>query len=292
MAVTVKIKRASAAKRNGAREYTRVLILRSDTDLSEEEVGDLPEVPSRGDPHPGDVGAKASEVTCEQEAEGDLRNWRVTVKWTTDSRFTQPENPMLRLPELSRQAIRGSVPYFLDETPETDGGPKPVMNSAGEAFDDFPTRDVVYSGYIFTRNESAASYASRGALALENTINSADVTLWGVGTLPARTARLVSVEPTLVQEGGATYWRVTYTIETRPEAGDWDDEILDRGYTALDPTNQRYRILDANGEPVTKPYPLNGAGGEQGSPTDPGMTLTFRPYREASWAGLSLGTIS
>lgn len=85
-------------------------------------------------------------------------------------------------------------------------------------------------------------------------------------------------------ENGVAFYRATFHLAYKP--GKWDVDILDRGFSELNGGVLR-DILDKNKQPITEPWPLNGAGVKlpEGSPL---VFVTKRLRGEAAFSGLGV----
>ncbi|MDF2434807.1 MAG: hypothetical protein JWP44_4438, partial [Mucilaginibacter sp.] len=87
------------------------------------------------------------------------------------------------------------------------------------------------------------------------------------------------------------YYAETLTIKARHQG--WHDHPLDVGYNELvgDKTKntQLLRpIVDANGLPLQKPWPLDGTGKRKPNATVAPAVLDFQPYFTTSWTPLAI----
>jgi len=290
MATTLTKLSGGAGSRNGERSYREEYLLVSDAALTEAEARTASGVPEPGDVKDGDDWAAVSDVIAEPMSQGDTKHWRIIVQYTTDKRFTQPETPTLRTPELRISTVTGTESFFYDTTG------RPVVNSAGEAFDEQPVRDASNVSIQFTRYETDTDFKSRAAYLFVQTVNNEAVTLWGGLTIAAKAGKLSAVDAERIEDNGI-FWRVTYTIDIRDVSGNapgWDLVLLDYGYSYLDTNLSNTKllpILNEAGEPVSKPFPMNGVGGYV-LDNDPAELDPWKPYKEVSWSGLSLSSAS
>lgn len=201
--------------------------------------------------------------------------------------------PVQRFPDISYGASEGTEPYFIDKS----ATPKPVVNSAGEPFEQYLQRDTGARTITYTRNE--ASFDPNAMDAYKNTTNDAAVTIDGV-EYPTDTLKLAIVTAQKVSETWrnegvdtvATYYKVTYPLKHRAEG--WHDHPLDVGYQCaadIDGTTGKISaltpIVNAAGVPVSKPWPLDGEGAAASLTAAP-IELDFVPYAPADWTDLHL----
>lgn len=218
-------------------------------------------------------------VDVEAKPEGDsLYDFVVEAEYSSATNFTQQAvHPLSRPVEISYGSAESTAPYFLDESTGEDGR-KPVVNSAGDTFQNELQRECGEMTITITRNEAA--HNADLADDYSHTINAAPVTIDG-STYAARTLKLSPIQAVKTTERfngqDVTYYRKTYTLKRR--RGGWDDKVLDTGLNVLTEDGRPQPILDAAGLPVRKPWPLNGAGVAKPLADDRPEELTFKPYK-------------
>lgn len=85
-------------------------------------------------------------------------------------------------------------------------------------------------------------------------------------------------------EGTYHFMAVTYSLKVN--AGGWDKiSLANAGYNETR-NNTWVPILDAHGNPVTKPYPLAQNGTKQTSPTATMIYIDYKPYEGNEWQGV------
>lgn len=192
----------------------------------------------------------------------------------------------------------------------------PVLNSAGDVFDSVPTVETLYTGVHFTRRLSSWAKV-QPQLALNGTVNSAAVTVYGVA-FRKRTARLrITARNTL--DGSSRPWELDVTIEPRHAYVDascafrpdstmaaydavagrgydlgWDVAILDCGYQYLDGggAKVRFTTVDANGAETAPQLPqlLKADGGSNQDGGYPQSFLVVRTCAGDAWTALKFKT--
>jgi hypothetical protein len=274
--------------------YRRTYILEVDVRVSEAAAyawvispsgGNLP----YGSDHPDDPARKLSSLNVEDEA-ADGKTWKVTAEWKTPGTGSLSEDPLSRAPEIEWSQDKETVTVFKDRSPT----PKEVKNSAGDAFDDLPSKDQGVWSVRYVRNETVAFY--RGTvlplLANDLVVNSSSFAIDGV-TIPAKMGRLQIQSAPRMTEGSTTFYRVTYVLTVRKgfpgyEAEGWREYFLDRGYYALTGSGKKDPCIDEQGQIVEKPWPLDGSGGQQPNADSAAAVLgPFRFYDEVSFAPLA-----
>lgn len=219
--------------------------------------------------------AKAVRKSAAKVAEGVA--YDVTVQYSSKS-GDQPEeveNPLNRPWEYSYDDTPITEPYFFD----VEG--LPCANSAGEPFDTLPEREVTIGQITIVRN--VASFDDSTAQGYRDKINSDSVTIRGT-TYAAGQLRIRAISAQgPFEENGVTFWRETIVVAKK--ADKWEHKFEDRGYSELDEGKLK-PILNADGEQVVRPWPLDGSGAAKASPTDEPATLVRKPYLATTLAGL------
>lgn len=111
---------------------------------------------------------------------GSSNHFEVVVEYTRPDPSKPIGNPLNRPPEIIWSNSEATAPYFIDKSDP----PKPVVNSAGDPFDQFREREEGEMTITITVNE--ASHDAAAADAFSHTINAGNVTIDGTtGRLPA-----------------------------------------------------------------------------------------------------------
>ena len=166
-----------------------------------------------------------------------------------------------------------------------DADETPVVNSAGDAFENAPMieRDLLLITLVKRcRNSPVATVAE-----LNGTINSGAESVLGV-SIDARCGR-VSLEATRLF-GTRSEWSLTIKILVNPAT--WDISVLQNGYRYNDENGNKVKFTEttADGRVVECSTPqLLGPTGEGGDGRGRGpYYATFKPYPAASWTRLGL----
>lgn len=173
----------------------------------------------------------------------------------------------------------------------------PVLTPAGQPYDRVPTITRRLVGARVVRAESGWPAV---AIGLDNTINSAAVTVLGIAFAKHRARLEVTVEDTLAV-GSDDRYRVTYdvipascpySVDGDPAEAGWDLPLLACGYAYLDGDGNLVRATDPSddgGEPTPSAQPvLLAADGTRLADGDDPVYDVVQAYAEASWAALSL----
>jgi len=110
-------------------------------------------------------------------------------------------------------------------------------------------------------------------------VNSASFTLNGL-SIPARWA-LLTVHFESKEYQGSTYYELHYNFQIK--RGEWRTKTPQYGFYQI-VAGERKEILDANGKPVKKPWPLNSDGTKKTNPDDAPYILEEMIFPEYSFA--------
>src|SRR6267142_1375196 len=145
-------------------------------------------------------------------------HFEVTVEYSDDASGTQSDiHPLDRPPEVSWSNTEGTEPYFIDESAPA----KPVVNSAGDAFEQFLERETAGQIVItVTRNEDFhdAALADEYSHTVNTDAITIDGTIFPPGTLklsPIQASKHVEKVRLSGVEEFVTYYRKTYTFKAR-----------------------------------------------------------------------------
>jgi hypothetical protein len=215
--------------------------------------------------------ASKIEASIDPECDDDCA-WIVTVDYGPYDPTTFPENPLQHPLKISFGSGR------FERVVDQDINGNAVSNSAGDYFDPPPTIDDSRPTIRVVRNEQ--TYNPQYAISWKDTVNTD--TFFGFGPGQVKLAQpLGELEYSPVI---GFYVVVTYEFEINP-AG-WKKEILDQGLRKLGGGGQ-VACVDENGQPVTSPVLLDGAGGQLATGGDPAF-MEFEVYQKAAFSGLAL----
>lgn len=260
-------------------------------------------IPEYGSVHPTNGIIRVTSIDAELSGDS-LRHYKVTVEYTQKEQADKPDNPLDRSPEIAWSYAEATEPYFLDRTPESEKGPKPVTNSAGEPFDQYLERECGTLTITIMRNE--LTYDAAAIDQYSHTVNSKSVridnTIYDPGTLKLSPVTATKQRETYTDAQGnpvtVTYYKKTYVLKAS-RAG-WNHKVLDVG------VNERVEVDDPDHEgtklvmlrPImdrpqsthqtTKPWPLDGQGQKKPNISDKPEELTFRPYSSKDWTDINL----
>jgi hypothetical protein len=296
VSVKEKFDRRSTRKRkdgsNTITTHTRVWIVEcSDIRDGTAEAAEAAGVPQIGEAHPQSFGCECTSVDADP-LDRDSHRFEVTAEYSdeADAGGSDRELPPLDRPwDISWGGTASTGPYFIDTED------KPVVNSAGEAFDSFLERETSELTITITKNHDRGDPGTDELYS--NTTNDNDVQIAGTVFLSG-TLKLSPIQASHVTEtsGGYTisYWRKTFQMKARRDG--WTERLEDRGYNERIPeqidhdgdstTIYKMRpILDTNAQNARKPQLLDGDGKLLAIDAPP-VELEFKPYQPLGWAGL------
>lgn len=194
--------------------------------------------------------------------------------------FSDPTNgtpDLLTQPAIiTRRALGAMEEYTMDES----SPPKPVRTEAGELFQRGPERPV--RALLYTIKKYVTPATANQVWPSLFTTNSAAKVIKGFNHA-ANTLWLADLQDESVTTG---ILALTVVAEYRPNG--FKNKALHAGYYHIDANGDSVRILDANGEPSTKEWPLNPDGTKKASRDADVDELEFTPFKSSSWAGVPL----
>ena len=236
-------------------------------------VGSASGLPVIGDTWGEDSSAYCYALTI--DADEPPNGWAVTAKYTSE----RPTNssPALADPRVSWSSSTVEVPVWIT----VESTPTAIVNSAGDFFDQVPTR----SETRFTANITANLSAYGSLLNVVDHINSSSCTIDGVSIAP-HCGKLSGVSISEAKRQGSTiYVEASYSLEINPHT--WLYKPLDCGFRAKDTSGNLRLIRSADLTPVANPALLNGSGyvvAEPGPST--AVFGSYKIYSEASFSFL------
>jgi hypothetical protein len=215
-------------------------------------------------------------------------NWfRITIDYRAPDSAEEPEEILDDDPENTPPVyIWGNsnikLAIYIDKTTVADGGPLPIVNSAGEGFTVLPKVDSAILTLQVNRRTSAGAYSPLTAKGVLNKINADAMILDGFSFDP-ETVRLIAWRSTkktaTVQKEGQPSFQTTFNDEQRVyhiKNDGWLGEVFDQGLKQFfesgsgSPTgNPGLFTMTVFGEKVRAPQALDGDGlrifGEKGA---------------------------
>ncbi|HEV2294098.1 MAG TPA: hypothetical protein VGR35_09580 [Tepidisphaeraceae bacterium] len=250
-------------------------------------------IPPENTLHPQDLSARLTSLEADPH-QGSDRHFLVKGEYTGTGLMGLPPNPLDRPPEISYSYTEFTKPYFMDRSKPD---PKPVVNTAGDPFEQYLERDDGELVINITINEPTFDVLAMDEL--KHTKNEGichiDGTSFAPGTLKVSAPSAQRIIENIEGEGGTIqrfkYYRVTYVVKARKKG--WDDEVLSYGLSELvpDPKDplkpKRLRpIWDGTSQSVRKPWPLDAEGKRMPNPFDKPATQTFVPYDPMDWSNI------
>ncbi len=265
---------------------TVVFLVVCDAHMDTREVGRDSRIPQRGTLWPGDAGLVVDNIAVAplDDATSPTR-YTATVSYTKVTKEEPATAPWDEPDQVDYGGDEGTEPYFKDKSDPA----KPVVNSAGEPFDDLPEREV--GSLIITVTRNSLTFNPNQAAEYISAVNKSSFRVDG-NTINAKKAKMGVITAKRQywedEQGNLTkYYVVTYPIKLRET---WEQKFEDRGRHALtDKYGSDEKTLKAivSGEPpapVDKPWPLNGEGEAMPNVDDEPAQLTFKPYAEKSFS--------
>lgn len=260
-------------------------------------------IPRVNDFHPSDPWRTVESREARLAVETNPYLWRVTVIYETLTLPGQdnPEDPPWEArPEIWFDWISSEEPIdqaydviveagdreILREPPNVNDETLLIANSSDEPFE--PPIAETYHDPIMNIRRYEERFDPSILLTYRHKTN--DRPFFGA---PAGYALLLPIQPRRVHRGELSYWEVHYRIHFR----DHRRRVADMGTRQkvrndqFDPDDPRYityqPIRDADGEPVTKPVPLDGDGGPL-QPGRPPVWLRWRTKERIDFSPLNL----
>ena len=288
-------------------EYT-VYVADPDERLDLSDVSGLPDL---GAEHPLDEDLTVAEFRIREHRPGELLRV-VEVVYTRGEEETEggsgSQTSVGKLTALDYPIYTQSGDLVTDQV---NGGK--VLNSAGDVYDSVPQFETLFTGVHFTRRVSSFPSA---AIMLSGTVNSADISIYGV-SFAKRTARC-RVTARYTFDGSTRPWEMDVTVEPRHNFADsgaqyrytngtaamntdyssvagrgydlgWDIAILDCGFEYLDSSSGSmvpFTVM-VGGQTTTPQLPqkLTAQGGDGRSYGNESY-LVVRTALGASWDAL------
>jgi hypothetical protein len=213
---------------------------------------------------------------------GSPRHFEITVDFKDPTGGEILDDLLARPARINYESTNITGEYWLDSdfAPDHPIG-KPVTSSAGEPFDQLPTRFI--AGHAFAIEKYVDAQTKGYLLSIEHTNNTGafiiDNFMHGDNTL---------LLDSLAFEEVAGIYKATIRI-TYCGLG-WKDQILNAGFSQINEDGDLADCtqLDKNGDevPVARPAPLDAATGNQLVPGDTVQFLNFFPYPYGNWDAL------
>jgi len=257
--------------------------------------------PVVGDAHPNDADCYCIQRSATNR--NDSYVWDIDCHYSDE--FEIKTNPLLDPAKIQWNTEQFQTPVWRDR----DGNA--IINSAGDPFDPPAEKDDSRWTAVITKNVAAIP---AWFFAFQDAVNSSSFTLDGK-TIAAGEAKMSGINVSETQErNGVSYRVLTMTMHFRGEGDDagssgygtgggsdefepWELVMLDAGMRELSNVGSgsggdaelRHIKNPGDGEPVSSPVPLDGAGEALDSPT-PGTAvyLGFEVYFERDFNLLPL----
>lgn len=236
-----------------------------------------------------DARAHLLSVDVQPTAE-DGRTYRATIRFGRYDASTEAvdpdtgvKDPFAEPPKLRSRGEDQEIAVGYDNAGD------PVLNSAGEPFEDAPTITAPVLVFEVSRLEKA--FDSTLIEDLQGRVNDAAWLGWPAGSVLCKS---ITADREWVSETNSYGWDTSYVFAVKRPivAGGvdvlpgWTLQLLDCGFRAKDGSNPTKAITDKTGAPVSSPVPLDGAGARLPVGDDP-VYLDFDVYPAADFSALS-----
>lgn len=222
-----------------------------------------------------DTRAKCVEIS-EQPIGSTKTHWQVVVKFG-DPGLERPDDPLSEPPKVEWGYEDRQYPTLYDANGD------PILNPAGDRYDEIFYADDFRRKLTITRNE--ASFNRAVADQLGNRLNAS--------TWRGYAAKTVKCLPINARDAYnpfvGQYWTVTYEFTFAPISSDWKRPILEAGIHEI-VSGDKKRILDDEGEPVSVPVPLQANGTKLPTGGTPVVKL-WELLKTANFDLLNLGSV-
>lgn len=215
-------------------------------------------MPAINDAHPSSGVLKCDSVSAEQTG---FKFWVVKAHYSIPKDGQDhggpgsQDDPLLVPPRIKWDFGSTSEPI------DRDINGNPIVNSAGDPFQQSPTREFTTLFLVYTRNEPFFNVQT--ALLYRNKTNSTDMYIAGAGTVTAGQMICRDISPASDYTADATFVPVTYKFELREDG--FKTRILDQGLRAyyLNPTSNQIvleHLCTTKRQVINQPVRLNGIG--------------------------------
>ncbi len=263
----------SASNRLGVRSYTHGFLLSTDAKADTEyDVGSHGDLPVIGDVHADDTQAYCTELSVDNHE--PWQGWTATAQYSTERKIskTDPADDEIKV---SWTTEIYQEPVFSDVNGNA------VVNSAGDYYiDPTPSRDTTH---LIAKISSNHQSIPEWVLGMQNNVNDSQVTIGGL-VIAAGLARMSRLEISERQRrNDIDFYSMSFEIHLH-KAG-WLLEPMDVGFRELEYVGDLVQIKDSNGDEVTTPVMLDGAGRAQDNPTP--SSAVFGSYQIYETSDLS-----
>ena len=264
----------TARNSKGARTYTRKFRVTSDDKTDGPfEVGSTSGLPLIGSVHPEDANAFCVELTVENTE--PYVGWTVTANYSDERQID--DDPTNDEAEISWGSEQFQKPAVFDLSNNL------ILNSAGDPFD--PPAMMDDSRRVVTVSKNLAVVPA-WILDYQDAVNSDVFSVDGL-SIGVGKAKMQSVAVSPKQRRNSTVFRVVnFTIHLQRDG--WLLDILDAGFRRI-VSGGRENIRNQDGELITAPVPLNGAGQPIANPTVTNCVFrSFSVYKTRAFSSLPL----
>ncbi len=241
----------TATNLKGIRTYTRVFLFETDSQTDDAwEVGSHPDAPRIGQAF-RDAWCISTTPTCIEPWKG----WSVTAEYSSEREMNEdPTQDAMQIRVYTEQFQKPAVFNKDDEL---------IVNSAGDPYDPPPMMDDSRRVISLVRN---VPNCPSWILDYQDAVNSDAFTVRGV-TYAVGTGKVQSVSLSDAQKrNGIDFYTLEVLIHLQRNG--WILKTLDAGFREVDYSGDLINILNSgDGDRVSAPVPLNGAGAALANPS-------------------------
>ena len=170
--------------------------------------------------------------------------------------------------------------YYIDKTPTTA---KLARHTNNVPFSTLPTRQASIRNIKITKNVDATNTMATYD-GWQDTVNQSSVTIEGLSHA-ARTLLVSKVGLSKSQTQNGVAFKVL-SVELKYKKATWDQKFESLGVQELVSGSLR-PITNADGQPISEPWPLQSSGAKAASQSDAGYEIVLKPYdQNASFTGI------
>ena len=164
-----------------------------------------------------------------------------------------------------------------------DQAGNPILNSAGDAFEEPITIDESRTKIVVVRQELCSTFDLTLAESFRDTLNEA---LWnGFDPKTVKVGIIATGENQYDTNNEVWYFSVTYPFEVNRDG--WKKKLLDQGFAYLDGSGKLRQLLGSDGHPLKEPTLLDGSGHQLASGGTP-VYIEADVYSAIDWNPLNI----
>lgn len=165
-----------------------------------------------------------------------------------------------------------------------DNAGNPILNSTGDRYGEPITVDDHITTMTIQRNELVSAFDLELASIYSDSVNDAP---WN--GFAARTLKMGIIETSDEQfDSSNQVWYYTVTYPIAISRTEWRKDLLDQGYNELDPYDTKPKPIMNNGQPISEPVLLDGAGHRLAGYASTPVVFPTYVFDETDWDGLNI----